>query len=81
MCPGQDLNLHPRNGDLALNQARLPIPPPGQNFVGMVGLEPTPPFRGPAPKAGVSTVPPHPQLVMLTQEDSNLRYQSQNLTC
>ena len=29
MCPGQDLNLHPHNGDQSLKLACLPIPPPG----------------------------------------------------
>lgn len=28
-CPGEDLNLHPVK-DTALNRARLPVPPPGQ---------------------------------------------------
>jgi hypothetical protein len=31
VCPGEDLNLHPVK-DMALNHARLPVPPPGHGY-------------------------------------------------
>ena len=33
VCPEQESNLHDRYSHMALNHARLPIPPPGQMSV------------------------------------------------